>query len=450
MDFVTRQEDVLGRGKWKERTMVIKKSEECNGGVSPEVTVVIPCLNEARTLAACIEQIQQTFVQHHISGEIIVADNGSVDGSPGIAERLGARVVRVSRRGYGSALMGGIDAARGKFIIMGDADCSYDFGHIPRLLEKLRDGNDLVMGNRFQGGIRPGAMPALHRYFGTPLLSRIGSLFFKAPCGDFNCGLRGFTKAAYGQMKLRATGMELASEMIVKATLFNMRVTEVPTTLSPDGRDRPPHLRSWRDGWRHLRFMLLYSPRWLFLYPGLTLMAAGLVTGLLLLPGPRTVGTIRFDVHTLLYAAMAVLSGFQAVVFAAFTKVFAISEGLLPEDPRLKRLFRYITLESGLAVGFALIIAGLTTGLLAVRSWDARHFGDLDPEKTLRLAIPSVLSLTMGFQVVLSSFFLSVLGMNRVNAVPCGADVEPRFAEQTEKAGVYDPSQTESHPAVTP
>jgi glycosyltransferase involved in cell wall biosynthesis len=410
----------------------------------------MPCLNEAKTLAACIEQIQKTFCEHKISGEIIVADNGSNDGSPAIAERLGARVVRVARRGYGSALMGGIDAARSEFVIMGDADRSYDFGHIPRLLAKLRGGNDLVIGNRFRGGIRPGAMPALHKYLGTPVLTGIGRLFFKAPCGDFNCGLRGFTKAAYHRMNLHATGMEFASEMIVKASLFNMRIAEVPTTLSPDGRDRPPHLRSWRDGWRHLRFMLLYSPRWLFLYPGLLLMAVGLVTGLLLLPKARTVGIIRFDVHTLLYAAMAVLAGFQAVVFAAFTKVFAMSEGLLPEDARLKRWFRYITLETGLLVGLALIVIGLVTSFCAVGSWDARHFGALDPTQTLRLAIPGGVSLTLGFEVVLSSFFLSVLGMNRVNAVPLGADMEAHLAEQAEVAGAYDRCPTESRPAVAP
>jgi glycosyltransferase involved in cell wall biosynthesis len=427
--------------------MTIRTVEECDRG-APEVSVVMPCLNEAKTLATCIHQIQTTFREHNISGEIIVADNGSDDGSSAIAERLGARIVPVSRRGYGSALMGGVDSARGKFVIIGDADCSYDFGHIPRLLEKLRGGNDLVIGNRFRGGIGPGAMPALHKHFGTPLLSGIGRLFFKAPCGDFNCGLRGFSKAAYNRMDLRATGMEFASEMIVKASLLNMRIAEVPTTLSPDGRDRPPHLRSWRDGWRHLRFMLLYSPRWLFLYPGLMLMVVGVVTGLLLLPKPRTVGNIRFDVHTLLYAAMAVLVGFQAVAFATFTKVFGVSEGLLPEDPLLNRLFRYITLETGLAVGFVLIFIGLVASFLVVGSWDARHFGALDPEQTLRLAIPGGVSLTLGFEVVLSSFFLSVLEMKRVSAVPCRADLEAHFAKQAEKAGEYDLSRTESRPAV--
>jgi hypothetical protein len=382
----------------------------------PELTVVLPCLNEAETLALCIAQIQTMFRAHNISGEIVVADNGSEDGSPEIAERLGVRVVQVARKGYGSALMGGISAARGRYIVMGDADCSYNFQDVPRLLEKLRQGSDLVMGNRFLGGVQPGAMPALHKYLGNPVLSWIGRLFFKAPCGDFHCGLRGFSKAAYALMDLRTTGMEFASEMVVKATLCKMRIAEVPTTLSPDGRSRPPHLRSWRDGWRHLRFLLLYSPRWLFLYPGLVLILLGMVTGALLLPGPRRIGGIQFDVHTLLYAAMAVLLGFQSMLFATFTKVFAISEGLLPEDPRLTSLFRYVKLETGLVTGFALIAFGIATTLMSVGSWAWWRFGPLDPARTLRVVIPSMLSLTLGFEIVLSSFFLSVLGMKHKGA----------------------------------
>jgi len=377
----------------------------------PEVSVVMPCLNEADTLAACIAQIQTTFRAHHIKGEIVVADNGSQDGSVEIATGLGARVVHVACKGYGSALMGGIAAVRSRFVVMGDADCSYDFGDVPRILEKLHEGYDLVMGNRFRGGIKPGAMPALHRYLGNPVLTWIGRLFFKAPCGDFHCGLRGLRKAAYDLMDLRTTGMEFASEMVVKATLGGLRIAEIPTTLFPDRRNRPPHLRSWRDGWRHLRFLLLYSPRWLFLYPGLTLILLGAVTGLLLLPGSRAIGNIHFDIHTLLYGAMAVLLGFQSVIFATFTKVFAISEGLLPEDPRLNRLFRYFRLETGLVVGFALMVFGLAASFLAAGSWAMWRFGALDPVHTLRIVIPAVFSLMLGFQVVLSSFFLSILGM---------------------------------------
>src|SRR5215510_4723666 len=295
-----------------------------------EISVVIPCLNEAETLEACIREAQQGIRDAGVSGEIIVADNGSSDGSLDIAERLGVRVVNVKARGYGSALMGGIAAAFGKYVVIGDADDSYDFGHIPRFLEQLRQGADLVMGNRFLGGIQKDAMPPLHRYFGNPALTSIGRLFFKSPVRDFYCGLRGFRKDAYERMGLRTTGMEFATEMVVKATLLKMRITEVPTTLSPDGRSRPAHLRTWRDGWRTLRFFLLYSPRWLFLYPGIGLMLIGAILGGWLLPAQRTVGAVNFDVHTLLYAAAFVSLGFQAVAFAVFTKFFAISEGPLP------------------------------------------------------------------------------------------------------------------------
>jgi glycosyltransferase involved in cell wall biosynthesis len=348
-----------------------------------------------------------------IVGEVIVADNGSTDGSREIAEGLGARAVRVTARGYGNALMGGIAAAAGKYIVMGDADDSYDFGHVQRFLEKLREGADLVMGNRFSGGIQPKAMPLLHRYFGNPALTRIGRLFFHSPVGDFYCGIRGFRKDAYEKMGLRTTGMEFATEMVVKATLLKLQIVEVPTTLSPDGRSRPPHLRTWRDGWRTLRFFLLYSPRWLFLYPGLALMLVGALTGLWLLPGPRPVGAVTFDVHTLLYAAIAILLGFQSIAFAVFTKLFAISEGLHPPDPLLDRLFRYITLEVGLLVGAVLASAGLASSIYAVGIWSAHQFGHLDTSRTLRVVIPAALSLTLGVQTIFASFFLSVLGMRR-------------------------------------
>jgi Glycosyl transferase family 2 len=378
-----------------------------------ELTVVLPCLNEAETIAACVEQVRAVVREQGIAGEIVVADNGSTDGSQEIAERAGARVVRVQRRGYGNALMGGIAAAQGKYVIMGDADESYDFADIPRFLEKLRLGYELVMGNRFQGGIEQGAMPPLHRYLGNPVLTGIGRLFFESPCGDFHCGLRGFSKAAYERMGLRTGGMEFASEMVVKATLFGMKIAEVPTTLSPDGRSRSPHLRSWRDGWRHLRFLLLYSPRWLFLYPGILLIAAGAVGGACLLPGPLAIGHITLDVHALLYAAIAILLGFQCVAFAMFTKVFAISEGLLPEDARLERIFKSVTLEVGLAAGGALMVVGVAGTVLAIALWGSQRFGPLDPVRMMRVVIPAALSLTLGFQVVLASFFLSVLGMKR-------------------------------------
>jgi len=378
-----------------------------------ELSIVMPCLNEAETLARCIEQAQRALERHGIAGEVIVADNGSTEGSREIAARMGARVVRVAERGYGAALQGGIAAARGRYVLMGDADGSYDFGDLWRFVEKLREGYDLVMGNRFQGGIAPGAMPPLHRYLGNPLLTGIGRLLFRSPCGDFHCGLRAFSKAAHERLELQTTGMEFASEMVVKATLLGQRITEVPTTLAPDGRSRPPHLRSWRDGWRHLRFLLLYSPRWLFLYPGLALMGLGLAAMLWILPGPRRVGPVVLDVHTLLYAAAAVFIGFQSVIFAVFTKIYAVHEGLLPEDRRLDTLFRWVTLETGLAAGALLGVAGLLASLWAVSGWGAESFGELDPRQTLRIVIPAVLALTLGFQLVLSSFFLSVLGLRR-------------------------------------
>jgi glycosyltransferase involved in cell wall biosynthesis len=381
--------------------------------VSIELSVVMPCLNEAETIGTCIRKAHAALAAANVVGEIVVRDNGSTDGSVEIAERLGARVVHVAAKGYGSALRGGIAAAAGKYIVMGDADDSYDFGHIPRFLEKMREGADLVMGNRFRGGIRKNAMPPLHQYFGNPALTRIGRLFFGSPIGDFYCGLRGFRKEAYETLGLRTTGMEFATEMVVKATLLRLNIVEVPTTLSPDGRSRPPHLRTWRDGWRTLRFFLLYSPRWLFLYPGMVLMVVGSMLGLWLLSAPRTVGTVVFDVHTMVYCAAMVLLGFQAIAFAVFTKLFAITEGLLPPDPTLDKLFRYITLEVGLGIGALLVAVGLATSVYAVGFWEARHFGALDYAHSMRIVIPAALLLILGVQTVFASFFLSVLGLRR-------------------------------------
>jgi glycosyltransferase involved in cell wall biosynthesis len=378
-----------------------------------ELSVVMPCLDEAATVGICVKKAMEALSLHGIRGEVIIADNGSTDGSQQIAQEMGARVVEVERRGYGSALQTGIGAANGQFVLMGDADDTYNFAQLDEFVAKLREGYDLVMGNRFKGAILPGAMPALHRYLGNPVLTGLGRLFFKSPVGDFHCGLRAFRKDAIQRLELRTMGMEFASEMIVKAAAFGLRVTEIPTTLAPDRRNRPPHLRTWRDGWRHLRFLLLYSPRWLFLYPGFALFALGIVVSAFLLPGPLRIGGVAFDVHTLLFAAMCILIGFQSVVFAAFTKVFAISEGLLPEDPRLSRIFRYVTLEVGLILGILLILAGAGAWILGLEYWRIREFGALDPEKTLRIVIPGVVFFTLGFQVVLSSFFLSVLGMSR-------------------------------------
>jgi glycosyltransferase involved in cell wall biosynthesis len=378
-----------------------------------ELSVVMPCLNERETVGVCVRKAIEALKGEGISGEVIVADNGSSDGSVGLALAEGARVVNISEKGYGSALKGGILASRGEYVLMADSDDSYDFSHAGRFLDQLHTGSDLVMGNRFQGGISDQAMPFLHRYLGNPVLSGIGRLFFGSPCGDFHCGMRGFRRESFLRMDIRSTGMEFASEMVVKATLLGMKVSEVPTTLNPDGRSRPPHLRTWRDGWRHLRFLLMYSPRWLFLYPGIALMLLGLLGCALLLPGIVVFRGVGFGVHTLLYAFVAMLLGFQLIAFAAFTKVFAVTEGLLPEDPRLNRIFRWVTLETGLIVGGLLILLGIGGSVFAVSHWARESFGALDTEHTLRIVMPAVFALTMGVQITFSSFFLSILGLRR-------------------------------------
>lgn len=372
----------------------------------------MPCLNEVETLATCIRKAQQAIAKDNLSAEIIVADNGSTDGSQMVARELGVRVVEVKRKGYGSALIGGIDAARGEFVIMGDADDSYDFRAIAPLIVKLREGYDLVMGNRFTGGIEAGAMVWSHRWVGNPALTFISRVFFHTPVGDMHCGLRGFRRDAYNKLRLRATGMEFASEMVIKASMRRMKITEVPVTLSPDGRSRPPHLRTWRDGWRHLRFMLLFSPRWLFLYPGLTLFAVGLVVGALLETGRKYVGPVSFDIHTLLLAGFACLIGYQLVVFAVFTKVFAMQQGFHPPNPTYRALFRVVKLETGLAVGAVMLFVGLVGIVVAVLSWRAVGFGALDPSLTMREVIPAAVLLTLGVQTIFASFFLSILGID--------------------------------------
>ena len=377
-----------------------------------EVSIVMPCLDEAETLAACIRKAKRAIEEHGLSAEIVIADNGSTDGSQVIARELGARVVEVPRKGYGSALIGGIDAARGDLVIMGDADDSYDFAAIEPLVEKLRDGFDLVVGNRFAGGIASGAMPWSHRWVGNPVLTWISRVFFHTPVGDMHCGLRGFRKAAYERMRLRATGMEFASEMVIKASLQRMKIAEVPVTLSPDGRSRPPHLRTWRDGWRHLRFMLLFSPRWLFLYPGLALFALGLAAGMALEVGPVVIGSLGFDIHTLLLAGFACLIGYQMILFALFTKVFAVRIGFHPPNPTYTAMFRYARLETGIAAGAFMFLAGVAGTILAVASWSSAGFGALDPSVTMREIIPSAVLLTLGAQTILASFFLSILGID--------------------------------------
>ena len=382
-----------------------------DGGTPVELSVVMPCLDEARTLGICIGKALGFFKEAGVVGEVIIADNGSTDGSIQIAEDLGVRVVHVEQRGYGSALSAGIDAARGRYIIMGDADDSYDFAALGPFLERLRGGDDLVMGNRFAGGISDGAMPVLHRYLGNPLLTKVGRLFFKSDCGDFYCGLRGFSRAGYPKMRPQSTGMTFALEMLVRATMFGLRVSEVPTTLSPAAPGRAPHLRTWRDGWRSLRFFMLFSPRWLFWYPGLILMFIGAAVGLWLLPEARRIGGVTLDVHTLLFAATAVSLGYQSLVFAVCAKVLAVNTGLHPPNVRTSWLTRRVKLEGCLVVGAFMIVTGVVLAGLAVGGWRAEHFGDLDPFSTMRLVIPSVLALMLGVQTVFAGFFLGLLGM---------------------------------------
>jgi len=379
----------------------------------PEVSVVLPCLNESETVGICVAKAVAALKGAGIKGEVIVADNGSTDGSVELAQAAGARVVHVQHRGYGNALRGGIQAARGTYVLMADSDDSYEFAHIPRFVGQLRSGSELVMGNRFRGGIEKGAMPPLHRYLGNPVLTAIGRLFFRSPCRDFHCGIRAFRKQSYERMDIRSTGMEFASEMVVKASLLHMKVSEVPTTLSPDGRSHPPHLRTWHDGWRHLRFLLMYSPRWLFLYPGVASILVGLAACVWLMPGPRRVGDIVFDVHTLAYGFGSMLVGFQLLAFAVFTKVFAITEGLLPEDPRLNDLFKYIKLETGLIVGAVFVALGIAGSIFALSTWAHSSFGPIPSENILRVVLFSVFALILGPQIIFSSFFLSILGLRR-------------------------------------
>lgn len=381
-----------------------------------ELSVVMPCLNEADTLEACILKAREGIEEAGIGGEIVIADNGSTDGSQDIGSRLGARVIPVKLRGYGNALMGGIDAAQGQYIIMGDADDSYDFREIPRIVSKLREGFELVQGCRLPSGggtVMPGAMPFLHRWWGNPMFSVMARSWFNAPVHDIYCGLRGFTKDLYSRLDQRCTGMEFATEMIIKSSLYSEKITEVPITLHPDGRkSHAPHLKTFRDGWRTLRFFLMYSPRALFLTPGLVLVFLGLIGYALALPGASIHG-ITFDAHTLLFSSLFILCGYQTILFAIFTKTFAIAEGLLPEDPRMNRFFKMVYLERGLFIGAASMLIGATLLVMAVLQWRRVDFGRLDYAHTMRYVVPGSTLTALGFQTILSSFFVSILGMKR-------------------------------------
>lgn len=392
---------------------------------SIDLSIVMPCLNEAETIKQCIIKAQEGIKNTNLRGEIVIADNGSTDGSVEIATQLGARVVAVAAKGYGSALRGGIEAARGRWIIMGDADDSYDFSSIHGFIEKLREGFALVMGCRLPSGkgtIMPGAMPWKNRWLGNPVLSFLGRTFFKTPIRDFHCGLRAFSKTGYDSLGLKTTGMEFASEMVMKATLKGLPITEVPITLYRDGRSRPPHLRAWRDGWRHLRFMLIYSPRWLFLVPGIVIAMLGLIATIFLCWAPRELFGIAFDVGTLLVAAMSIIAGIQLVSLACFTKVFGIGSGLLPQDRQFSTVFKFLTLERGLAIGVIIFLFGGGLLIRALSIWQSARFGILSYPDNLRMLTPAMTSIIVGLQVISSSFFMSVLGLNTTEHHPPSTD----------------------------
>ncbi|WP_229724583.1 glycosyltransferase family 2 protein [Winogradskyella forsetii] len=379
----------------------------------PELSIVMPCLNEAETLAICINKAQSFLEKNNVMGEIIIADNGSTDGSKTIAKSHNAIVIHAEQKGYGSALKAGIEAANGSYIIMGDADDSYDFSNLLPYLVELRNGKDLVMGNRFKGGIEKDAMPFLHQYLGNPVLSFVGRLFFKININDFHCGLRGFSKSAYKTMNLKTSGMEFASEMVVKSKLNNLSIAEVPTKLHKDGRTRAPHLKTWSDGWRHLRFLMLYAPNWLFLYPGILLALVGFVMSFILVINPIEFESFTLDVHTLLYTSAFLLVGFQFIIFYGLTKIFAVENELLPKSNRYNKLFKFINLEKGLIFGFVLLIIGVYLSFKGLASWENTRFGPLDTSTTLRIIIPAITTLQLGIQTILFSLFFSVLGLKK-------------------------------------
>lgn len=374
-----------------------------------ELTILMPCLNEAETVATCVRKARNFLQRAGVLGEVLVADNGSTDRSVELARAAGARVIAIAAKGYGSALQGGIEAARGRFVIMADSDDSYDFAQLDGFLAALRAGHDMVIGHRFRGGIRPGAMPWLHRYLGNPVLSFLGRLFFSCRIGDFHCGLRGVERAAVLRLGLRAPGMEFASEMIVKAVLAGWRIGEVPTVLSPAGRSRPPHLRSWRDGWRHLRFLLIMSPRWLLFYPGLFLILVGSAVEALISHGTVVIHGVGFDIHTMLYAAGATILGLQLVLFSVIGRTIGVLKGLLPVTAKLRLFLRAFTVERGIALGVALGLAGLALAVYALDTWFRARFGALDPLTAMRVVITSVTLMLAGGEILFASFLLGLI-----------------------------------------
>ena len=375
-----------------------------------ELTILMPCLNEAETIEKCIKKAKTFLSENNVDGEILIADNGSTDGSQEIARSCGARVVDVLEKGYGAALIGGCNAAEGKYVIMGDADDSYDFLNLMPFLEKLREGYDLVMGNRFKGGIAKGAMPPLHRYLGNPVLSFIGRIFYPSKIGDFHCGLRGYNRERILALDLQTTGMEYASEMVVKCTLNKYKMVEVPTTLSKDGRSHAPHLRSWSDGWRHLKFLLIHSPNWLFLYPGIFFTVVGVIMMILLMGGPLTIGEITFDIHTLLYAAAFILLGVSTIQFSVFTKIYAANTHFIPMTKSIEKMAK-ITTERGVLTGVILVLFGIAATIIALIVWGRTSFGNLNPEYVMRITIPSLVLVLIGFQCIFGSFFIGILNI---------------------------------------
>lgn len=387
----------------------VSRRATTTGTRMPQLTILMPCLDEARTIATCVGKARDWLARSGLAGEVLVADNGSTDGSQALATAAGARVVQVAERGYGAALLAGIRAAHGRWVVMGDADDSYDFSRLDEFIERLQAGAQLVMGDRFAGGIEAGAMPALHRYLGNPVLSFVGRLLFRSPVRDFHCGLRAFERDPILALGLSCPGMEFASEMVIRATLARLRIDQVPTTLARDGRDRPPHLRSWRDGWRHLRLLLMFSPRWLLLYPGLGLFGLGLLVSTLLTLGPVVVGPVGFDIHTLLYSATASILGLQMAILAVLTRAAGVATGQLPSGTGHDRLMRAFTLERGIVAGLTLAALGMGAGAMSVLDWTHAGLAALDPSRTMRWAIPAAGLLTAGGELVFASFVLSFL-----------------------------------------
>lgn len=373
-----------------------------------ELTILMPCLNEAKTLKTCISKANSFLINNNIDGEVLIADNGSTDESQEIAINTGARVVNVPEKGYGAALIGGCEAAYGKYVIMGDSDDSYDFSNLMPFVEKLREGYDLVMGNRFKGGIEKGAMPPLHKYLGNPVLSTIGRILYKSPIKDFHCGLRGYNRESILSLNLHTTGMEYASEMVVQATLHKLKICEVPTTLKKDGRDRPPHLKSWSDGWRHLTFLLMHAPNWLFLYPGILFFIIGIIFSTIIIINPIIIGTIRFDINTLLYFTISTIVGFQLIIFYLLTKKYAVITKFIPVTKFDTHILKF-TMNKGIFIGAILILIGIISSIISIIIWQNNGYGDLDASKMLRLTMPILTTFVCGIQLMFSSFFLGIL-----------------------------------------